>query len=180
MPSVSVHLSETNVKKLARHEPTLLRHSQLGHGPHTLHLKPRKHRRVHTAIRKKKGIVMHLDGQELHASLPTMQGGSFKSFTRSLGNKIKDIYTQNKPAIRSALQGAVKRGLQTAVLTGSTMYGVPELAPAGNALIDKYSDNLVGRLGDVTGAYGLGSRSRTSRRVGHRRRSTCGGSFLPA
>lgn len=175
MPSVSVHLSETNLHKLARHEPTLLRHSQLGQGPHTLHLKPRKHRRIHTAIRKRKGIVLSLDGPELQASLPTMQGGSVKGFFRKVGRKVKEFYNEQKPAIRSALQTAVREGLQGAVSAGSTMMGVPELAPAGNALIDKYSDNLVGRLGDVTGAYGLAPR----RRVVHRRRATSGGSFLP-
>lgn len=183
MPSVSVHLTENNLKKLASHEPTLLRHSQLGSGPHTLHLKPRKHRRIQTAIRKRKGMVLSLDGQELQASLPTMQGGSFKSFVKSVGRKIKSFYNEQKPEIRKAVQGAVKQGLQGLVAAGSTMYGVPELAPAGNALIDKYSDNLVGKFGDVTGAYGLGRSlgpRRTSSRVNHRRRATSGGSFLPS
>ena len=170
---VKVHLTQTNIKKLSRHEPTLLRREQLGSGPHTLHLKPRKLRKVHTAMRKNKGLHIHLDPEELHA---TMSGGSVKGFFRGVGRELGHLYQKAKPMIRREVSKFVKTGLNAAVPVATTMLGVPEAAPFLQAGIDKYSDRAVGAIGQVTGAYGL----RHSRKTHHRRASVSGGSFLAA
>ena len=148
METVQVSLTSANARKLLSQERTLLKADQLGHGSVSLHLKPRAAKRVKTAMRKSKGIVLLLEGPELHASRESIsQGGS-------LWGSVKKLYHKAKPEIRKGVKWATKKGLHAAASAF-----VPEAAP----LVDKYSDKLVDKVGDVTGAYGLS-----------------GGSFAPA
>lgn len=128
MESVDLTLTPAQIKKVANHQTVQLKAEQLQGGPHRLFLKPRKLRRVHIALGKGTGIRILLDKDEVRNS--------------SLGGGFRDDLRKFHRAIKPALRGAVR----TIARTGANYF-----APG----LGEITDPLVGKIGDITGAYGF-------------------------
>lgn len=128
MEFVDFSLTPAQIKKLADHQTVQLKAEQLQGGPHRLFLKPRKLRRVHTAIGNRTGIRILLDKDEVRNS--------------SLGGGFRDDLKKLHRAIKPALRGAVRTIART---------GANYLAPG----LGEITDPLVRKIGDITGAYGI-------------------------
>ena len=131
-------LTKNNIDKIRQHKPTQLGYEQLQGGPHRLHLKPRKLQRVQTAIKKQKGIRLHLDGDE-------MKGSGF----------LTNIY---KAHVKPHVRGLLHRGLEAAaphIQRHTSSY----IGDEGGAHLSRGLTSAAHRgvdyVGDVTGAYGL-------------------------
>lgn len=128
MQFVDVSLTPLQLRKLADHQTVQLKAEQLQGGPHRLFLKPRKARRVHTALGNQKGIRLLLDKDEVrHASF----GGGIREDLRKFHRAIK-------PALR--------HGIRTIARAGANY-----IAPG----LGQVTDPLVTKIGDITGAYGI-------------------------
>lgn len=128
MQSVDISLEPLQLKKLADHQTVQLKAEQLQGGPHRLFLKPRKLRRVLTAIRDHKGIRLLLDKDEVRNS----------SFGAGIRENLRKFHRAIKPALR--------QGIRTIARTGANY-----LAPG----LGEIADPLVTKIGDITGAYGI-------------------------
>ena len=60
----NVHLTKYQEGRIAKGHKVRLTHEQLLGGPHKLHLKPRKLRKLQTAIRNHRGAEIHLEPDE--------------------------------------------------------------------------------------------------------------------
>lgn len=142
---VSVSLTENNLRRIRNHQPFQLTHRQLLGGPHRLNLKPNKVRRVETAVRKQKGIRLHLEPTEM----------------RGLGimDSLRDAYnTQVRPRVRPALHRgvqriapAIQRRVQSATQPVVGRRAARHLASGATSAIHFGVD----RVGDLSGAYGI-------------------------
>jgi len=161
MSTVTIELTDKNIKKLLNHEPTLIKYSQLiSKTPtHQIMLKPRKHKKVQTSIRKNKGLVLSLEPDEIAGS--------------GIIDNLKKLHRDAKPFLRRTVRRIAKEGANTLVDTASNFVpGGKMIAPYAHNLVNKYSDQLVNKVGDLTGAYGLPQQQY--------HKQTWGGSFRPA
>lgn len=149
--TVSIDLSAPNIKKLVEGKTIHLPHTKLMKGIE-VSLKKKKVNRVVRAHTKQRGVRLRMDPDELE-----MQGGAFWDVLKNIGSFIKDkvfssdVYKQN-------IAPLVKQGLESGVDTLAGLAGsrVPFLAP----VVRDLGRAGVGKLGEVTGAYGLRRKQR--------------------
>lgn len=144
MSTVNIQLTDKNIKKLLNHEPTLIKYDQLtSQNPtHHIMLKPRKHKKVQTSIRKQKGIVLNLEPDEIQGS--------------GIIDNLKKLHKDAKPFLRRTVRRITKEGANTLVDAVSNFVpGGKMISPFAHNLVNKYSDQVVNKVGDLTGAYGL-------------------------
>lgn len=147
MNTHGVSLSASNLRAIQAGRPFQLRHEQLmAGGPHRLHLKANKTRRVHRAMHKGVGLRLHLDGDE-------MRGSGFRE-------TVSRAYQAIRPHIRPVLHKLADRAvpyLEQGIRQGITPYLGQE---AASHLSQAASPGLhagINAVGDMTGAYGLSS-----------------------
>jgi len=134
-------LTERQRKRLAKGYIVQIKPEQLYKGTHEIHLTSEQAKKVRNAIKHGKGMRLQFDSQQQH-----IHGGKIH-----WGKIAKSIYHVAKPFIRPVLN--------TGVDALATMTGNPELAPLGNALVNK--------IGDQTGAYGITSHFRKGIKMAH-------------
>jgi len=93
-------LSDTNLKRIKSHRPFQLGYHQLQGGPHTLDLKPAKGKRVQTALRKGKGVRLHLEPQGMRGL------GLFADLRSEYNRRIKPMV---RPALHRGVQALAPR-----------------------------------------------------------------------
>ena len=142
-------LSHKQLQKLHSHSPVQLKHEQIGHGEHILHVKKRQATKIMKAHQLGKGCRIQLDGDEYEESVA--HGGAFLDFLKNTGQFLKDKVFSN-PTYQQNIAPLIRRGLNAAVdrfvpgITAPTGFA-PELTNLARAGVNK--------LGDVTHAYGL-------------------------
>lgn len=142
---VKLHLSEPNFHKLRKGKHAQLSHHQLTGETHHLMVHPTTAKRIHKAIRNKKGVRVKMSEHEL---METAHGGGFGDFL----NKLKDAGKWIKSNIidSSFYQNNIKPIARNLVDTGLAAVA-PRLgaaAPVANAAVNA--------IGSSTGAFGLG------------------------
>lgn len=161
MKEHAVHLSETNFRKMMKGEPTQFSHEQLTGGSIVLKLHPAKHRKIQTAIKRGKGLKIHLSPDEWEKTC-SINGEGIT--LKSIGHAIKTGWNFWKQhvvpivgqPIRTALTDVIKAGAPAL----ATAVGFPEAAPAAAALANQYAAPLVNTIGNTTGAFGLNEKTK--------------------
>jgi hypothetical protein len=148
---VLLKLEPHHVHKLASGKTIHLTHDKIGEGMSIIVKRP-KSTRLHRAKRMARGSRLKLDPDELE-----MQGGSFLSVLKNIGSFIKDKVFTN-PVYKQAIAPLIRQGLNAGVDALSTAVGskAPFLAP----LVGEAGRAGVSKLGEVSGAYGLGHMKR--------------------
>ena len=142
----NVHLTKYQESRVAKGHKVRLTHEQLLGGPHKLHLKPRKLKKLQTAIRNHRGAEIHLEPDE----------------ACEVGGSILGLYEKHvKPHVRGFLHKQAARFLPHAQhaaqehLSGVLGHtGARRVASA----IAPIAHHAINRVGDATGAYGLAHR----------------------
>lgn len=142
---VAVTLTPSNLTNIRRHKPFQLANHQLHGGSHELHLKPGKARRIETAIRRNRGIRLHLEPSE-------MQGlGLMDVVRRGYNARVKPLV---RPALHRAvdrLAPAIQRHIQTRAQPVIGKRAARNLSSGTRQAIDFGID----KVGDLSGAYGI-------------------------
>lgn len=142
-----VTLTDTNLKRIKAHQPFQLAHQQLQGGPHTLDLKPAKAKRIQTALRKGKGVRLHLEPQE-------MQGmGLFADLRGEYNRRIKPMV---RPALHRGVQALAPRVQRAVQRRAEPVLGRRTARQLSQGAVNVLHQG-VDEIGDVTGAYGLGA-----------------------
>jgi hypothetical protein len=137
---VDLHLTKPQFHKLKRGKQVQLGHHQLGVKKHFLLVHPHTAKRIHHAMKHKKGVRVMLSQHEFDR---TAEGGGFLDWLKGAWNTIKDVgskivnsdiyQTVAKPVVR----GLVDTGLSLAPVSGTAKNlltaGVNELGKASNA-----------------------------------------------
>lgn len=147
----NVHLTKYQESRVAKGHKVRLTHEQLLGGPHKLHLKPRKLKKLQTAIRNHRGAEIHLEPDE----------------ACEVGGSILGLYEKHvKPHVRGFLHKQAARFLPHAQhaaqehLSGVLGHtGARRVASA----IAPIAHHAINRVGDATGAYGLAHRRHMKR-----------------
>ena len=146
-------LSPAQVKKLLKGEATLLKHHQMSGGEIEVHLSVKKHKKLLKNLAEGKGMKLSLDERE-------REGGNLRGFFKKVGQVAKKVYSGYqkyvKPVVSPLIREGLTKALPMAVGAAATALGQPQLALPAAALAAKVASPLVNRVGDVTGAYGLG------------------------
>ena len=139
---IKLHLSHGQFLKLKRGKTVQLSHGQLERGePHHLMVHEHKAKKIHHAVKNRKGVRLSLSEPELHY---TIESGGFLDWIKNAGRFIKDkiidtdFYQQN---IKPIARNLVNTGLAAAAPT----LGIA--TPAAKAAVDA--------IGSQTGAFGL-------------------------
>ena len=142
----NVHLTKYQEGRIAKGHKVRLTHEQLLGGPHKLHLKPRKLRKLQTAIRNHRGAEIHLEPDE----------------ACEVGGSILGLYEKHvKPHVRGFLHKQAARFLPHAQHAAQEhLSGV--LGHTGSrrvaSAIAPIAHHAINRVGDATGAWGLAHR----------------------
>lgn len=156
MPVLKTSLSSNQRSKFHRGNKIRLSFEQLTHGgPDDFHLRPNAARRVHTALRHERGIVLsHHDVEEVGGSLASLYKEHVKPHVRSMLHKgVSALTPQLRESAQHHLSGLVGNKASS------------RLASA----IDPAFHHAINRVGDATGAWGLRrGRRRLKRKTGGR------------
>lgn len=155
MPEVKVDLSERNLARIRNGHTIQLKASQIGGGGTTLKVNDELAKRVAAAMKKQKGVKIHLSAQEIEASGLRLRdvGRALKQMGRAYNRQVKPVVG---PIIRDVLTQITKKGLPAAAIA----MGQPELAAPAALLADKYAASAVNALGDATGGFGVKAKAR--------------------
>lgn len=155
MESIQLDLKPHHIRKLRKGENITIKPGMVGSGM-DVKMASHKIRKIHSAMKKGKGVRCCMTGEECEAT-----GGklSWKAFKRGLkkgweGYK-KYVKPIAGPLIRKGLKMAVEKGAQALTTIA------PEAAPAIAALTPAVQSG-VEKLGDVTGAYGIHKKRKTT------------------
>lgn len=129
-------LSKAQAKKLAKSQNTIIKPDQMEGGEVEIYMSPAKHRKMMTALRKKKGMKLGLSPDELDMC---MTGSGFKDL---LKRGVKEVVKASKPAVKKAVSKSIKSyvGNKVADTVGSIVSDVGEKGV--NMVVDKYGGKL--------------------------------------
>jgi hypothetical protein len=154
---VPLNLTHEQGMKLVRGKPVQLRHHQLLNGPHQVVLAIHKAKKLHKAHSLSKGCRLHLSPQEVE-----MSGQGLGDFFKKVGK----FYTEKiKPYVAPLVKQGVSSLADLGVSAAKT--ALPMFAPELQSLSDRYKDQAVSKLGEVTGAYGMRRSGRGLRNEGN-------------
>lgn len=161
-----LELTENNVRKLMKGQPTQLKKEQLSKaGPHYVKVHPLTHKKLSDALKRGRGIRLSMTPQEFENS-----GEGFMDILRKIKKGVQFIKSN---VIDSNLyQSDVKPLIRKLVDAGVTA-AQPALGPVGPLLkvgVDK--------LGEVTNAYGLEAPEVKSKSKKRKNKNTTSGSFF--
>lgn len=143
---VTVRLSDSQARRLMAGHRVNLRAQDLAGSDHVLWLHPETAKRLAKAKRGKVGARLELTKQEAE-----MSGEGLKEFFQSIGRFYKE-------KIRPVVGPIIRQGLQGVAQAAASSFG-----PKVGEIEAKYGPELIAKLGDATGAFGLAKRSRKPR-----------------
>lgn len=163
LQKVKVALTPRNVSRLRNGHVVQLKPDQFGAGAaytHTIHLNKPFVKKLTQAKSANKGIKLQMTEHEISAS-----GLKLKD----IGNALKKGFEIYKKEIKPTVAPLIRKGLTAAVKTAlpaaAIALGQPELAAPAAAFADKYAEQGINKIGDLTGAYGVGKSVRKGGRL---------------
>jgi len=118
----NINLSKAQVEKAIKGRPIRLAHSQLGQGSNVILLHPTNYKLIEQAVRKGKGITLHLAPGEFNATLDSdIEGTGFIDWIR---DKAIPWIKKNAPILKPIASAVAD--------AGATLF--PALAPARGVL----------------------------------------------
>ena len=156
METVSMNLSDKQIKKLATGGAIMIKPTMMTGGAIQLTLHPSKCERMRKNHEMGKMYRLSMDAKE-------MKGGSFKSFLRKAGSTLKkgvtkgwEIYQRDyKPTYGPMIREGLKEGMSAALQILAARSGSPALVEVAEATAVALSP-LVDQLGDFTQAFSVG------------------------
>lgn len=150
----SVHLSENQLRKLARGQTIRLKHEHL-HGNHVLYLTEAQIKKLAKAHKNNKGAQLHLSHEQLKEH--SIRGGSvfdsLRSFARKFGEIAAPVAQAALPIAQEILQPVIGRVKENAKR---------KVAEKADELLSSYGMGVKqgkkgdGALSEILGAFGLG------------------------
>lgn len=101
---IEIELTPNNLKKLMKHENTLIKHQQMGCGKYSVYISPSKAKKMEKAMKQGKGIKLCLSPTELDS---TMKHG--KGFKEMLRGASKYFRENVKPELKKKIHSAISK-----------------------------------------------------------------------